>query len=175
MASIGHVAIGLAAGRFYASSPGLEQRRLLIPAMAVFTGLSLLPDADVIGFAIGIAYSHPLGHRGASHSLSVALALGLCAGLMARWAGLPRAKTALVAAVVVASHGLADALTNGGLGIGFLWPLSNERFFAPWRPIPVAPIGFRFFSGRGLRVAAVEAVYFFPLFLYALWPRRAAR
>jgi hypothetical protein len=34
------------------------------------------------------------------------------------------------------------------------------------------PIGMRFFSPRGLRVAAVEAVYFLPLVLYALWPRR---
>lgn len=170
MASIGHVAIGLAAGRFYTAPQGL--RRRLIPAMAVFSALSLLPDADVIGFALGVPYAHPFGHRGASHALSVALVFGVLAGLLARRAGLPRARSALVTAIVVASHGLADALTDGGLGIGLLWPLSSERFFAPWRPIPVAPIGMRFFSPRGLRVAAVEAVYFLPLGLYALWPRR---
>jgi inner membrane protein len=170
MASIGHVAIGLAAGRFYTAPPDLQRR--LIPAMAVFSALSLLPDADVIGFAMGIPYAHPFGHRGASHALSVALLFGLFAWLLTRLAGLPPARSALITALVVASHGLADALTNGGLGIGLLWPFSNERFFAPWRPIPVAPIGMRFFSPRGLRVAAVEVVYFLPLFLYALWPRR---
>ena len=73
---------------------------------------------------------------------------------------------------VVASHGLLDMLTNGGLGIALYWPFSYERLFAPWRPIPVAPIGMSFFSARGARVAAVEVVYFLPLVIYALWPRR---
>lgn len=45
MASIGHVAIGLAAGRLYAAPPELRGR--LIPAMAAFSALSLLPDAEL--------------------------------------------------------------------------------------------------------------------------------
>ena len=31
----------------------------------------------------------------------------------------------------VASHGALDAFTNGGSGIEFLWPFSDERYFAP--------------------------------------------
>jgi membrane-bound metal-dependent hydrolase YbcI (DUF457 family) len=55
-----------------------------------------------------------------------------------------------------------------------LWPFSNERFFAPWTPIPVAPIGVQMLTLRALRVVMVEAVQFSPLLLYALWPRRPA-
>ena len=58
---------------------------------------------------------------------------------------------------VTASHGLLDALTNGGRGIGFFAPFSNHRYFFPWRPIQVSPIGVGFFSSRGLRVLASEA------------------
>lgn len=170
MASIGHVAIGLAAGRLYAAP--LDLRGRLVPAMAAFSALSLLPDADVVGFALGVRYADPFGHRGASHSLVAALLVGIVAGLVAGSARLPAARTALFAAVVVASHGLADALTDGGLGVALLWPFSTARLFAPWRPIPVAPLGIRFISERGLRVAAMEALYFLPFFVYALWTRR---
>lgn len=173
MASIGHVAIGLAAGRLYTTPAELRAR--LIPAMAAFTALSLLPDLDVIAFVFRIPYANQFGHRGASHSLFVALALGALAGVVAARARLPVARTALFTAVVVASHGLADALTDGGLGVALLWPLSAARYFAPWRPIPVAPIGMRFLGGRGLRVAAAELGYFLPFFVYALWPRRRSR
>ncbi|NII73881.1 hypothetical protein FHW84_002454 [Dyella sp. SG562] len=36
------------------------------------------------------------------------------------------------------------------------WPFASERFFFPWRPIAVSPIGARFFSARGLSVLASE-------------------
>jgi hypothetical protein len=53
-------------------------------------------------------------------------------------------------------------------------PFSLERYFAPWRPVPLAPIGLDFLSARGMRLAAVELVAFAPLFVYALWPRPLA-
>jgi len=56
-----------------------------------------------------------------------------------------------------------------------LWPFSDERFFAPWTPLPVAPIGRAFLSGEGLRVATVEVVLLSPLLVYLLWPSLAAR
>jgi inner membrane protein len=58
---------------------------------------------------------------------------------------------------VTASHGLLDALTNGGRGIAFFAPFTNHRYFFPWRPIQVSPIGAGFFSARGLRVLTSEA------------------
>lgn len=43
--------------------------------------------------------------------------------------------------IVTASHGLLDALTNGGLGVAFFAPFDNERYFFPWTPLEVSPIG----------------------------------
>jgi inner membrane protein len=104
-----------------------------------------------------------------------AAAAGLLAGLAARPLGFGFLRAALFSAAVVASHGILDTLTDGGLGIALLWPFSNERFFAPWRPIPVAPIGMAFFSSWGMRVAAAELSFSLPLAIYAFWPRRGSR
>jgi inner membrane protein len=52
------------------------------------------------------------------------------------------------------------------------WPFDTHRYFAPWNPIPVAPIGRRFFSSSGMSVALVELLLFSPLFIYAVWPRK---
>jgi len=60
---------------------------------------------------------------------------------------------------VTLSHGLLDAMTNGGRGIAFFSPFSNHRYFFPWRPIQVSPIGVGFFSPRGLRVLASESLW----------------
>ena len=51
--------------------------------------------------------------------------------------------------LVTASHGLFDALTNGGLGIAFFSPFDNSRYFLPIRPIQVSPIGLHDFLKWG--------------------------
>lgn len=140
--------------------------------MVVWSGLSLLPDADVVGFRYGIAYGDPWGHRGATHSLLFSGLLGTAIGIVAPLFRLPALKTGVLAALVLASHAILDTFTDGGLGCALLWPFSDERFFAPWRPLPVAPIGRAFLSAAGLQVVAVELVFFAPLLLYACWPRR---
>jgi inner membrane protein len=44
-------------------------------------------------------------------------------------------------------------MTDGGLGVAFFAPFSDVRYFFPWRPIVVSPIGVgEFFGPRGLRV-----------------------
>ena len=168
MASLGHIAVGLAAGRAWA---GARAGR----TMLVFATLSLLPDVDVLGMALGVPYGAPWGHRGATHSLVVAVLLGLAAPLVARTRGPRAVAMALLVAAAVASHGLLDAMTDGGKGVALLWPFTTRRIFSPWRPIPVAPIGVGLLSVEGLAVMAWEAVVFLPLFVYALWPRRARR
>ncbi len=168
MPSIGHIAVGAAAGRLY--SKDLEPEHLAT-AMALFSAASLLPDADGIAFRLGIPYAAPFGHRGASHSLAAAVLTGILTGLAGRAFRWPAWRTTLFATAVAASHGLLDTLTDGGLGIALFWPFSNRRFFAPWRPIPVAPIGLGMLSERGLSVLAFELVFFSPLFLFAFWPR----
>jgi len=61
--------------------------------------------------------------------------------------------------LAAASHGLLDALTDGGLGVAFFSPFDNRRYFLPWRPIAVSPIGVRrFFTASGLLVFESELV-----------------
>jgi inner membrane protein len=185
MASIGHVIVGLAAARwsrrreFSSCPPGTEAGGAAAwPALAGPVGwsaLALLPDADVVGFSLGVRYSAPWGHRGATHSLVFALAMGAVVGLLALLARRPALRTGLLAAAVVASHGLLDALTDGGLGAALLWPFSDERFFAPITPLPVAPIGIDFLSPKGIRVATTELAFFAPLLIYAVWPTAPRR
>jgi len=133
---------------------------------------SCVPDLDVIAFGLGIPYAAPFGHRGASHSLAAAAAGGVLVGLTAWAMRLPPFAAGLAAAAVMATHGLLDTLTDGGLGAALLWPFSDARFFAPWRPIPVAPIGPGLFAARGLRVMMRECIQFLPFFLIGFWPRR---
>ncbi len=169
MASIGHIAVGLVASRHTG-----QPRSGGVGAALLLSILSLLPDVDVVAFRLGIPYSAPFGHRGATHSLAAALACGVIAGALWAWLGRRGPGAAiLTCTAVVASHGLLDMLTDGGLGVALLWPFSDERFFAPWRPLPVAPIGRRLLSARGLSVLGREALLFLPAWLYALWPRGA--
>lgn len=170
MASIGHIAVGMAAARGFAGRLGRPVST--IAAMFTLSLLSLLPDADAVAFRLGIPYAAPFGHRGASHSLFFALLVGIVAIFLVRALRLSPLRAGLLVFAVVATHGLLDSMTDGGLGIALLWPYSNHRYFAPFRPIPVAPIGRRIFSHWGQRVMLTELVLFAPLFLYALWPRR---
>ena len=123
---------------------------------------AMLPDLDVAGFAVGIRYSDMLGHRGLSHSLPFALALGLVVTALAfreaQWDS-ARLRIGLFLCLAAASHGLLDAFTNGGLGIAFLAPFSAERYFFPFQPIEVSPIGAAFFSERGLEVLKSELTW----------------
>jgi len=170
MASLGHIAVGMAAGRLASRTDARGGTAALALRMVGLSALSLLPDVDVVAFHLHIPYGAPFGHRGASHSLVAALVIGVLAGLVARSRGCGL-RVGLYAALVTATHGPLDALTDGGRGVALLWPFSLERFFFPWTPIPVAPIGIGIVSARGLFVASTELLYFAPLFLYALWPR----
>lgn len=135
----------------------------------------MLPDADAIGFLLGVRYRDEWGHRGATHSLAFAAATSLAVWLAAPCFGAARLRAAASAFLVVASHPLLDMLTTGGLGCAFAWPFDLTRYFLPWRLIPVAPIGRAFFSPRGLAVASLEMLLFLPFFVYGLWPLRRPR
>jgi len=131
-------------------------------------GLAAAPDLDVLMHAF-VRYEHPFGHRGAFHSLAFYLLVTLIAARLAPVVERRRV-VALAVFASLASHSLLDMLTNGGLGIGLLWPLTSERLFFPWRPIPVSPLRISsFFSGWGLRVLAAELWFAVPLFAGAFW------
>ena len=171
MASLGHIAVGMAAARLYVRGIPEDRRPPLAWTMVALSALSLSPDLDAIGMAMGVPYGAPWGHRGATHALAMAAALGVVAALFARLTRLPVWRTGLAVGLVVASHGLLDSLTDGGRGVALLWPWSDDRFFAPWRPIPVAPIGLGLLTPRGMQVMASEVLCFAPLWVWALWRR----
>lgn len=119
---------------------------------------SVIPDLDVIGFNFGIQYSDMLGHRGLTHSILFAAALGaLLSFTLFRHSQGGFWIIFLFLFLSTLSHTLLDMLTNGGLGVALFAPFSNKRYFFPWRPIEVSPIGVgSFFSEWGVRVIASE-------------------
>lgn len=130
--------------------------RLLAAAVAA----SVLPDADVLGFSFGVQYGAVFGHRGFFHSPLFALLASLSAALAWRRLGTSYLSVFAVLFLSMASHGVLDAATSGGLGIAFLSPFSNHRYFLPWHPIAVSPIGVnQFFSSWGLRVIRSEFLW----------------
>jgi len=125
---------------------------------------SVLPDADVIGFRFGIEYGDFLGHRGFFHSLFFAFLLSSAIVLLVfRKTPLFSKKWWLIWAFffgISASHGVLDAFTDGGLGIALLSPFCTSRYFSPWRPLRVSPIGIRaFLMFRGGAVLVSEIVW----------------
>jgi len=158
--------IGTAAGR-----RAISPRLLAAGAVA-----AMLPDADVLAFKFGIAYADAFGHRGATHSIALALALAALAACAWRLLRTTPGRAFVFVGLAALSHPLLDALTDGGLGVALAWPFSADRFFFPSRPVEVSPIGARFFSARGLDVLASEACWvWLPCALAALAIRAARR
>ncbi|HDS1127338.1 TPA: metal-dependent hydrolase [Stenotrophomonas maltophilia] len=206
---ITHAAVPLAL--WCAADRGRIPPRLLAAGVIA----AMLPDADVLAFALHIPYADAFGHRGASHSLLFACVLAAVAAVLAffgsgrpwsaphssgsrrpwsavscqprlapteeamarsgsgqPWSAVLRqprlaptkagstVASTLQAAVFVfvcaASHPLLDAMTSGGLGVALAWPWSEQRFFAPWRPIRVSPFAPQFFSARGVSTLLSE-------------------
>lgn len=139
-----------------AITPGRWLPRVLVAGALC----SVLPDLDVLGFPLGVEYGERLGHRGFSHSIVFAAGT---AGLVlpaffrsAEWRDL-RVRIAVFLFLVTASHGLFDAMTNGGLGVAFFSPFDDTRYFLPLRPVEVSPIGIRsFFTARSVPLLLTE-------------------
>ncbi len=199
---ITHALVGGAAAQ--AARPGWRQWRFASAAVLC----SVLPDFDVVGFSFGVHYGDLWGHRGMMHSLVFAASVGGAIGLLFKEYPHPcfarvghpespstdssstpdssstiqwreRAKSALLLFLVMASHDVLDAFTSGGLGIAFFAPFSNHRYFFPWTPIRVSPIGLhRFFSARGFVVMWSEVRWvWMPLLLLTVlaWRLRKPR
>ena len=122
--------------------------------------LAVAPDLDVFAPRVGVAYRDLVAHRGLSHSLLMAAVIsGLFVALFYRsGAGPLRAKGVwLFLFLAMASHGLLDALTKGGLGVAFFAPFSEKRYFFPTRPLAVSPLSIsQFLTSRGLAILINE-------------------
>ena len=139
----------------------LVRFRRLPPLFWLLTaGLSILPDADVMARPLGIPWGTLWAHRGISHAFPTAVAVAyVVARLAHRPLRLPFLWLWGVFFLAMASHGFLDAFTSGGPGVAFLAPFDDTRYFFPWRPVVVSPIGLDILSARGLRVAVSELVW----------------
>lgn len=177
-----HAVFALALGACLAPAGTLHRRTLMLGA-----ALAVLPDVDAVGYWLGVPTHSLIGHRGLTHSLTFALVVGVSAAfLLARSAGSARLRRQIALYFVLAmmSHGLLDACTNGGPGVAFFSPFSNARYFFPFRPLVVSPIGVQGVLGeRGLRILASEARWILlpsallaslGMLLRPRWSRRAA-
>ncbi len=154
---LSHAVAALSIGAFF-YRPGVPRRLWAIGAIC-----SVVPDFDVIGFQFGIRYGDFWGHRGFTHSLVFAALLAGVVMILAFRSGLPTQSRSTLWAyffLATASHGLLDTMTDGGLGVAFFAPFENRRYFLPWRPIHVSPVGIgRFFSERGVAVVESELLW----------------
>lgn len=156
---------------------GLINFRPQVPDLLKIILLSLIcaciPDVDVIGFRFGIHYSDALGHRGFSHSLLFALLFSFCI-VHFFYRSCYQNKFQFVHHlyyffIVTCSHGLFDAMTDGGKGVGFFIPFNEERYFLPFRPIPVCSFDvMALFTSYGLQILQSELkfILFISLILF---------
>jgi len=175
--AIAGATLGLAANRNLRRRPGFW--------LATLLG-SCLPDVDIVGFSLGTRYGDLWGHRGMTHSLLFAAIVAFCLAACIAARQQPatqtgftlrpvrkllgeRSRLTLLLFVIVASHGVLDALTNGGLGVAFFSPFDPTRYFLPYRPIQVSPIGAgSFFTERGWFVLQSEILWiWFPALVLA--------
>lgn len=134
---------------------------------------SFFPDLDVIGFKFGVSYESFWGHRGFTHSIVFSVLFGiLITALFYRNQINSRKGLILILyfSLCTVSHALLDALTSGGYGVALFAPFDNSRFFFPWQPIQVSPIGIgSFFSEWGIRVLKSEAIWIgIPTFIFII-------
>ncbi len=136
-----------------------------LPARFWLAGIAcaILPDIDVMGYRWGIHEGGLLGPRGLTHSLFfAALLAALVVILLFRetkrfsWRG---CVLWLYFAVVTASHGVLQAMSDGGQGVAFFAPFNDKRYFLPWRPLSVAPIGRDLFGQWGLAALVNELAW----------------
>jgi inner membrane protein len=156
--AFGHACVALTIGKVYSG------KKLPISFWVLSIICAIIPDADVIGFKFHVAYGSTFGHRGFTHSILFALIMGfIAAWIFTRITSNDRRlmlRFVLYFFLVTLSHPLLDACTNGGLGVAFFSPFSNQRYFFPFHPIQVSPIKVdSFFSDWGLKVLLSEFIW----------------
>lgn len=121
--------------------------------------LAVAPDLDVFAPRVPVAYRDLVAHRGLSHSLLMAAVVSLLIVMLFYRDAWPLKPTRvwLFLFLAMASHGLLDALTKGGLGVAFFAPFSPKRYFLPWRPLAVSPLSIQaFLTSRGVAILLNE-------------------
>lgn len=139
MTIVGHAVSGWIGFRLFRKRGGRPPIGWTLAAVII----PCLPDLDVLGMKF-IPYGNLFGHRGLSHSFFAAVVFGVALTILAARLGqIERSRRALMLAFVFgaslwASHGVLDAMTTGGKGVGLWTPFSAERIWLPARVIPVS-------------------------------------
>ena len=145
-----HAFVALACGgAFFGGQRDLPRRFWLLAPVC-----SAVADVDVGLHSYGVEYEDLWGHRGMMHSVvfAVGLAFIVVTWLFREYAGFLSRRWWMLMAFFVpltASHGFLDAFTDGGLGVAFWSPFDTTRYFMPWTPISVSPIGLAGFVKYG--------------------------
>jgi inner membrane protein len=165
MPTIAHLAVGLAAGRYMARNDKEAPR-----AMAFGAVLATLPDWDLVSHAFAGVQDTMAGHRGASHSLVAAVAVGALIGAVfgSRWWG--RGKTAIWAILTIITHPILDLFNVQGK-VGLFWPWTDQFSVVPvqFQLIPGVLSTADLLTRKVIPVLLWEAVIFLPFFVYAFW------
>jgi len=137
----------------------------VLETKALILGLvcSALPDIDVLSEQFGMGVQEEyffLAHRGITHSISFAIVWALILTVVFHRKESHQLVKWCFYSICTASHGLIDAMTTGGDGIGFFMPFTMEWYRFPFQFIEVSPIGIRKFFGEwGAQVLLSEMKY----------------
>jgi inner membrane protein len=97
---------------------------------------AMAPDLDALANPMfGLQADSIYSHRGFTHSLFIAMGAGILAAIIHRRLRVRPLTAAAVVGGAMASHGLLDMVSDTGLPVAILWPLSATRLYADWRPI----------------------------------------
>ncbi|MEO5970836.1 MAG: metal-dependent hydrolase [Bdellovibrionia bacterium] len=158
---MGHAIVGATAALLSSSAPAIKRRKLFWTLSILCT---VVPDADVLTFALGVKYDSFFGHRGFSHSIAFAAVAGFFAtAIYLRTLKLKIPKDLgliFYFFLVTLTHPVLDSMTDGGHGVAFFSPLNIHRYFYTYRPIYVSPLSIsEFFNHTGIRVVFRELMF----------------
>jgi inner membrane protein len=174
MASIGHLAVGAAIGAVYSRRTGTNPKI----AILTFAGLALAPDLDLVSGVFGVTPNTPLSHRGITHSVFFAMAVGTLVGGVLRGSSLRSFLTGFAVFAAMSSHGLLDTMSRLGNGPMLFWPFAVVSYEFPWRPIPGVLSAGHYLTLQAVPTLAVESLIFLPFIAYAtvvFFPRRVEK
>lgn len=166
---VGHYLVGLAITQSMAGSSRERKQGVVLAVVAV------LADLDLVGgLFVGNIWAF---HRGASHSLTVALAFGLVSLLALAMFKVPRPMhTAAMLFLVYFSHLVLDSMmvdSSDKGSISLLWPWADIRLQAPIALLPSG--GYRIetlLSLSNVLVIVRETLVFLPLTALAITLRQ---
>ena len=125
-----HALVPLAAAVAIARRPA-RWTLLVVAAVA-----AAAPDLDLVSHRLlGIPLTSVYAHRGFAHSLFVAVAAAFIAASFHCRLGVKPVSAGGVVGASMASHGILDMMTDSGLPVAILWPLTSARVLADWRAI----------------------------------------